>query len=176
MADQDNDSAGRRPVLCVGGLAWRDDQLLLVRRGHGPAAGEWSIPGGHVEYGESLPEALVREFSEETGLDVVVDELVGWAEQIDPAAHLVIFDFAVTVLDDDQIAVAGSDAAEVRWVDVGELNDLRLVDGLVEFLDAHGLLDDFGDDALIVRGVSNDFVIGGGGNDESVVDLRRNDS
>ncbi|MDP1792965.1 MAG: NUDIX domain-containing protein, partial [Acidimicrobiales bacterium] len=60
------------PQVCVGAVVVDDDQLLLIRRGHGPAAGEWSVPGGRVEFGELMVEALVREVKEETGLDVVV--------------------------------------------------------------------------------------------------------
>ena len=71
------------PILAVGAVAVVDDRLLLIRRGHGPAAGEWSVPGGHVEAGEPVEAAVVREVAEETGLQVVVDELLGWVERFD---------------------------------------------------------------------------------------------
>ena len=88
-----------RPEVCVGAIALDDDRLLLIRRGHGPAAGEWSIPGGRVEAGETLAEAVVRELVEETGIEGVCDQLVGWAERIGPDHHFVILDFSVTVLE-----------------------------------------------------------------------------
>lgn len=122
------------PEVAVGAVAVRDGALLLVRRGRGPAAGEWSVPGGRVEMGETLHMAVVREVLEETGLEVVVDRFLGWVERIGDAYHFVILDFAVTVLDVSVQPVAGDDAAEVAWVPLHELSELRLVDGLYEFL------------------------------------------
>lgn len=132
-----------RPAVGVGAVARRGDALLMVRRGHRPGAGSWSVPGGHVEMGETLHEALVREVAEETGLEVVVDRFLGWVERMgdDPEPfHLVILDFAVTPLDTEQVLVAGDDAAEVAWVPLPELSDLRLVPGLYEFLAEVGVV------------------------------------
>lgn len=131
-----------RPELCVGAVVLHDGALLLVRRGHGPAAGEWSVPGGRVERGETLAEAVVREVAEETGLECVCGELMGWVEVVDDEHHFVILDFVVTVLEHGD-PVAGDDAAEVRWVPVDDVLELRLVDGLAEFLHEHGILDAF---------------------------------
>lgn len=128
-----------RPEVCVGAIAVDGERLLLVRRGHGPAAGEWSVPGGRVEGGETLAEAVVREVAEETGLEAVCDELVGWVERLDDDHHFVILDFRVTVLDPAE-PVAGDDAAEAMWVPLGEVAELRLVEGLAEFLHQHGIL------------------------------------
>ena len=128
-----------RPELCVGAIAVVDDQLLLIRRGRGPAAGEWSVPGGRVEAGETLAEAVVRELTEETGVEAVCDELVGWVERIHEDHHIVILDFRVTVLD-DKPTVVGDDAAEAEWVPLVQVAELRLVDGLAEFLHTHGVL------------------------------------
>jgi len=131
--------------VAVGGVAVRDDELLLVRRGHGPATGTWSLPGGRVEFGEDLSEALVREMAEETGLEVVVEGFLGWVERIgdDPEPfHFVILDFRVHVFDPDADPVAGDDAAEVRWVPVAELVELSLTDGLLDFLVEVDVIDD----------------------------------
>lgn len=128
-----------RPEVCVGALAVDEDAILLVRRGRGPAQGTWSLPGGRVEGGETLAEAVVRELGEETGLDGVCDELVGWVERIGDGFHFVIFDFHVTVLDRRPPA-AGDDAAEAAWVPLAEVVDLSLPDGLAEFLHEHGVL------------------------------------
>jgi ADP-ribose pyrophosphatase YjhB (NUDIX family) len=128
-----------RPELAVGAVAVDADRLLLVRRGHGPAAGEWSVPGGRVEFGETLVEAVVREVREETGLDALCGPEIGWVERISDEHHFVIVDFLVTVLDPDE-PVAGDDAAEVRWVPVDDVPGLRLVEGLAAFLDEHGIV------------------------------------
>jgi ADP-ribose pyrophosphatase YjhB (NUDIX family) len=128
-----------RPEVAVGAVAVRDDALLLVRRGRGPAAGEWSVPGGRVEPGETLHAAVVRELLEETGLEVVVDRFLGWVERIGVDFHFVILDFAVTVLGDTP-PVAGDDAAEVMWVPLGDVTELRLVDGLCDFLRDTGVV------------------------------------
>lgn len=127
------------PQVCVGAIAVDDDRLLMVRRGRGPAAGEWSIPGGRVEPGELVAEAVVREVREETGIDVVCTELAGWVERVGDDHHFVILDFMTTVISDGD-PVAGDDAAEARWIPLSDVTDLRLVDGLAEFLHEHGIL------------------------------------
>jgi len=131
-----------RPQVCVGAVAVDDGRLLLIRRGHGPAAGEWSVPGGRVEFGETLVEAVVRELVEETGLEGVCGELVGWVERIDPEHHHVILDFHTDILDPDPVA-AGDDAVEARWVPLEEVADLQLVPGLAEFLADNGVIELF---------------------------------
>ncbi|HZN12881.1 MAG TPA: NUDIX domain-containing protein [Acidimicrobiales bacterium] len=133
-------SVPERAEVCVGAIAVDNDRLLLIRRGHGPAAGEWSIPGGRVEAGELLAEAVVRELREETGLEGVCGELVGWVERIGDDFHHVILDFNVTLLDAVD-PIAGDDAAEARWVVLHEVAELNLVDGLAEFLHEHGILE-----------------------------------
>jgi len=131
-----------RPEVAVGAVVVHDGSLLLVRRGHGPAAGEWSVPGGRVEWGETLAEAVVREVAEETGLECVCGELLALAEVVETDHHFVILDFLATVLDHGE-PVAGDDAAEVRWVPVDQVLELRLVDGLAEMLHEQGILDAF---------------------------------
>jgi ADP-ribose pyrophosphatase YjhB (NUDIX family) len=126
-----------RPEVAVGAVVLRDGQLLLVRRGHGPAAGEWSLPGGRVRLGEEVHEATVRETQEETGIDVVVERFLGWVERMgsDPQPyHFVILDFACVPVDPLQSPVAGDDAAEATWVALDQLDGLPLVQGLLEFL------------------------------------------
>jgi len=129
-----------RPEVCVGAVAVADDRLLLVRRGMGPGRGAWAIPGGRVEGGETLAEAVVRELAEETGLEGVCGDLVDWVERIGADHHFLIFDFRVTVLDAHD-PVAGDDAAEAAWVPLPEVAEHPLVDGLAEFLYTHGVIE-----------------------------------
>lgn len=129
-----------RPELCVGAVAVHDGNLLLVRRGRGPAAGAWSVPGGRVEAGETLAEAVVREVAEETGLECVCGSLIGWVEIPDVEQPYVVLDFEAIVLDAGS-PVAGDDAAEVAWVDLAEVTELTLADGLAEFLHDNGIIE-----------------------------------
>jgi 8-oxo-dGTP diphosphatase len=128
-----------RPEVCVGAVALAEDRLLLVRRGRPPARGRWSIPGGRVEAGETLAEAVVRELTEETGLEGVCDELVGWVERIGTGHHYVILDFRVTILSSSE-PVAGDDANEAAWFPLTEVPLVPLVEGLEEFFYDHGIL------------------------------------
>ncbi len=127
-------------MVCVGAIAVDDGRLLMIRRGQSPACGDWSVPGGRVEAGETLAEALVREVAEETGLEVVCGDLVGWVERIGSDYHYVILDFVVTVLD-DRSPVAGTDADEVAWVRLEAVAERPVTEGLVEFLHDHGIID-----------------------------------
>jgi ADP-ribose pyrophosphatase YjhB (NUDIX family) len=130
------------PELCVGAVAVSDDQILMVRRGHPPGRGSWSVPGGRVERGETLAEAVVRELVEETGLEAVCEQLVGWVERIDADSHYVVFDFRVTIVAGLD-PTAGSDAAEAAWVPLSQVAELPLAEGLAEFLHDHGILATF---------------------------------
>lgn len=128
---------GTRPEIAVGAVAVADGRLLMVRRGRGVATGRWSLPGGRVEGGESLAEALVREVAEETGLAVRVEGLCGIAERRFDAHAFVILNYWCAVT--GGTLQAGDDASEARWADAAALGALDLVDGLTAFLDAHGV-------------------------------------
>lgn len=130
-----------RPELCVGAVAVDADRLLLVKRGRGLAVGSWAVPGGRIEAGETVGEAVVRELREETGLEGLCGPLLGWKEIIHGDHHFVVLDFTVEVLEPGE-PIAGDDAAEARWVPLHEVAEMPdLVDGLAEFLHEHGVLD-----------------------------------
>ncbi len=128
-----------RPETSVGAVVVRDDELLLIRRGRGPAQGQWSVPGGRVEWGETLAEAVVREVAEETGLQVICGEYIGLVERISQEYHYVILDFWAYPMADEPL-IAGDDAAEAAWVPLSDLTDLNLVSGMLEFLADHGIV------------------------------------
>jgi len=127
------------PEVCVGAVVVDDDRLLLIRRGRAPGVGQWSIPGGRVERGETLAEAVVRELAEETGLEGVCGEMLGWSQLIGADSHVVILDFVVTVLE-GRDPTAGDDAVDAAWVPLGDVTDRPLAPGLAEFLHDHGVI------------------------------------
>jgi 8-oxo-dGTP diphosphatase len=122
-------SSGReypdRPIVGVGGVVIANGRVLLIRRGNPPLEGEWSIPGGTMEVGETLPEAVKRELAEEAGIEVRVGELIEALERIflDPDGrakyHYVILDYLCDMK--GGLAKAGSDATEVAWATESEL-------------------------------------------------------
>ena len=129
--------------VAVGAVVRRGAEILLVRRGRGPGVGRWSLPGGRVEFGETLRAAVAREVAEETGLDVEVSRFVGYAERMgrEPFAHhYVILDFAATPVDAEAPLRAGDDAEAAAWFPCSELPDVGLVAGLYEFLTDSGSL------------------------------------
>lgn len=106
-------SAISAPVPAAGIICLRGDEVLLVRRTKPPRAGEWSLPGGRIEPGETARAAALRELAEETG---VTAELIGLVDVIDavfPPFHYVLIDFAARWRHGEP--VAGDDAAEARF-------------------------------------------------------------
>jgi 8-oxo-dGTP diphosphatase len=127
------------PILGVSALVVDQDELLLVRRSRPPFAWHWAMPGGKVEAGETLAEAVVRELHEETGLEGVCGEYVGLVEVIEPEHHYVVLDYRAHLLVHGEPR-PGDDVDEVRWVPLGEVVDQLLVPGLGEFLHDHGVI------------------------------------
>lgn len=138
------DARARRPQVCVGGIVVHEGHLLMVQRATPPGVGRWSIPGGKVEAGESLADALRREVAEETGLRVRVGEMTGWVELISGDHHFVILDFACSLQESGEPRLpeprAGDEEIHAGWVRLGDVAGLPLVDGLEAFLREHGIL------------------------------------
>jgi 8-oxo-dGTP diphosphatase len=134
-----------RPIVAVGAVILDGDRVLLIQRGQEPLKGEWSLPGGAVEIGETLEGALVREAREETGLDVEVGPVVEVLDRIlrDGAGrveyHYVIVDYLCRAR--SGTAACGSDADDVRWVGVDELPELHLTPRVTSVIEkARGLM------------------------------------
>jgi 8-oxo-dGTP diphosphatase len=127
-------------IRCVGAIITDDTgRLLLIKRGHEPEEGRWSLPGGRVRPGESDPQALVREVREETGLQVEPGRLIGEVERPAPGGAIFdIQDYAATV--SGGLLAAGDDAADARWIVPGDVGRLPLTSGLAETLIAWGVL------------------------------------
>ena len=100
-----------RPVVGVGGVVIADGRALLIRRGHPPLEGEWSIPGGKVEWGETLAEAALRELREETGVEAELGGLIAVYEIVEPDFHYVLIDYAARWRSGEARAADDADAA-----------------------------------------------------------------
>ena len=122
-----------RPVVGVGVVVLDDDRLLLVKRGRDPGRGLWAVPGGKVEAGERLVDAARREAREETGLDVEVGDVVWVGEHIGDGHHLVLIDFAATVVGGE--LAASDDADEVRWVTLDDAEKMPLTPTMYDLVD-----------------------------------------
>jgi 8-oxo-dGTP diphosphatase len=124
------------PCIGVGSIIIDQRRVLLVKRRHPPLAGQWSIPGGLLEVGETLHEAAVREAQEETGLTVEPQDLLGVFDRVLRDAtgrvqyHYVLIDFLCRRLGGE--ACAGTDAAEVKWFRQEELDGLGLAPDTAE--------------------------------------------
>lgn len=123
-------SAASGPRLGVGAVVCREGQVLLIKRGSAPFAGQWAVPGGRVELGESLAAAAEREVREETGISIRAGEPVYTFEHIERAGDgAVRFHYVVVDLEGQYLAgepAAGDDAAEAAWLSFEAMADLPL--------------------------------------------------
>jgi ADP-ribose pyrophosphatase YjhB (NUDIX family) len=134
---QTPDPSPSRPQLAVSAAIFRDDRILLVRRARSPAKGFYSLPGGRVEFGESLHTALQREVDEETGLRIEIAGLAGWREVLPTTTgggHYLIMSFAARWAANE--VVLNEELDDFKWLAPDGLGDLKLTGGLVEVIDA----------------------------------------
>ncbi len=131
-----------QPRVTVASLVERRGDLLMVRRAEGPSPGEWSVPATVIEPLETMAEAAVRALAQQTGYDTgLCGPFLGWTELIDDGdgTHQIVMFFQAVLLDEEPGARAT--ALEVRWIPTWDVPELRLVDGLAEFLADQGLID-----------------------------------
>lgn len=128
-------TTGSRVPLVATGVAVvdDDDRILLIRRGSEPNKGLWAVPGGKVDFGETLAEAATREAREETGLLVELDEIVWVGEFIDEHNHLVLVDFLGAPTGGE--LKAGDDAVDLQWIDIESAFELDMPATMYELLD-----------------------------------------
>ncbi len=126
-----------QPVVGIGAIILSEGKILLEQRGNEPARGQWSVPGGGVEVGESLEDAVIRETKEETGLDAQNPRLIDVVDQVhrDSAGrieyHYVIIDYIVDVKAGEP--KPASDAADLKWVPIGEVGAYDLTPSFRRF-------------------------------------------
>ena len=125
------------PQLAVSAAIFRDDQILLVRRARSPAKGFYSLPGGRVEFGETLHAALHREVDEETALKIEIIRLAGWREVVPGTSgggHYLIMSFAARWLAGEP--VLNDELDDFKWLSPDDLGNLKLTGGLQEVIQA----------------------------------------
>jgi ADP-ribose pyrophosphatase YjhB (NUDIX family) len=123
------------PQLAVSAAIFRDGKILLVRRARSPAKGFYSLPGGRVEFGETLHTALHREVDEETGLRIEIVDLAGWREVVPGTTgggHYLIMSFAARWTSGEP--VLNDELDDFRWLAPDALGDLKLTGGLEEVI------------------------------------------
>jgi len=113
----------KKPSITVDGVIIKNGKILLVKRRNEPFKGRWALPGGFVEYGETVEKAVLREVKEETGMDAKIKKLVGVYSNParDPRGHTISIVF---LLEGEGDAIAGDDAIEAKFFDLNELPPL----------------------------------------------------
>ena len=128
----------QHPQLAVSAVIFRDGKVLLLRRAKSPGTGFYSLPGGRVEFGESLHTALHREVDEETGLKIEIIGLAGWREVLPGTGggHYLIMSFAARWIGQEPRLNYEHD--DFKWLRPDGLGDLKVTGGLQEVIDAAG--------------------------------------
>jgi ADP-ribose pyrophosphatase YjhB (NUDIX family) len=123
------------PQLAVSAAIFRDGKILLVRRARSPAKGLYSLPGGRVEFGETLHAALHREVDEETGLKIEIVDLAGWREVVPGATgsgHYLIMSFAARWSSGEP--VLNDELDDFRWLAPDALGEINITAGLQDVI------------------------------------------
>ena len=132
-----------QPIPAVGAIIIKDGHILLIKRGAEPSYGKWSVPGGHIELGETIENALKREVLEETGLGVEISRLAGVYDLIardgeNIEHHYVIIEFLAEAVSGK--LRAGTDALECRWVPLAEIANWDVTTTVIACLRENNLI------------------------------------
>lgn len=135
----------RRPEVAVSGIILRDNAVLMIKRGHEPAKGWWSVPGGHVEWGESVQDALIREIREECNIAIKPVRLFSIVEAIDqhnpPNYHYILLDYIAEYISGEPRI--GSDADDIGWFTESALKKMKVVPSVMRSLESYFQGDSF---------------------------------
>lgn len=129
-----NEAQDRRPIAAAGVVCFRGDDVLLIRRGAPPRLGEWSLPGGRIEWGERASDAALRELREETGCEGEIVGLIDVVDGLMSDRHYVLIDYAVRWLSGEPRA--GDDAADARFFSPNEIAGLGMWDETERIIEA----------------------------------------
>lgn len=133
-------NAAPRPIVGVGAIVLRRIgarvDVLLIQRGRPPNVGSWSLPGGRLEWGESIVDGIAREVREETSLEVDVGPLIEVVELRGDDFHYIVIDHAAKPRNPDSEPRAGDDAKDARWVDVEGIAALGVTEAVARVVKA----------------------------------------
>jgi len=129
-----NEAHDRRPVAAAGVVCFRGDEVLLIRRGTPPREGEWSLPGGRIEWGERAADAALRELREETGCEGEIVGLIDVVDGLMTDRHYVLIDYAVRWTAGEPRP--GDDAAHAAFVPPDDVPRLGMWDETVRIIEA----------------------------------------
>ena len=127
------------PQVGVGAVVWKDDTVLLIRRGQAPRKGHWSLPGGRQQLGETVNQGVAREVLEETGVEIRILDTVAVVDLIEREGDAIAYHYTVIDVVAEWVsgeARAGDDAAEVAWARPGELGPYALTPKMLEVIEA----------------------------------------
>lgn len=129
-----------QPQVTVGLVTRRADELLMVRRGHGAAGGTWGLPGGVLQGGETLAEAVVRHADAQAGVEALCGPFMGWTEDVESSPPKLWMCFEAVTLDEHSTP-SDPEVAEHEWVHLEVVAERRLDEGLADFLAEHDVID-----------------------------------
>ena len=111
-------------INCTGIVCFKDDEVLLIKRGNPPLKGEWSIPGGKIEFGESEIDAALRELSEETGIKATIEKKINQVEVNFEGFNYILHNYKAVWVSGKPIP--GSDALDAKFIKLNKLKKYKL--------------------------------------------------